>query len=282
MEDYSYIIEEVCTTEKSEQLVRKIIPILVSWAKKKETHHTYKDLNINLGYEDGLYSGIGYPLGRVQDVILRLREETNEEIPVLNALVNSKDQKLPSHGFMYIYPNYEDMDINTKHAVVSYENNRAINYNNWDWVLASLGLKPILNVKDERDIRNGLFGFGGEGPEHKKMKEFIASHPKSIGLMNCENGITEHILLSGDRLDVYFPNKNIAVEVKPKSSPDSDILRGLFQCVKYKSILNAESEVKGEKIDSEALLVIEGKLSPSNKNVQKCLNINVIENFKFR
>lgn len=111
------------------------------------------------------------------------------------------------------------------------------------------------------------------------MKQFIASHPESLNEQISGKGVCEHILLSGDRLDVFFPKSNVVVEVKPKSAPDADILRGLFQCVKYKAILEAEAEVKGEIPYNKVILVIGGTLSESNKNVQECLGIKVIERF---
>jgi len=42
-------------------------------------------------------------------------------------------------------------------------------------------------------------------------------------------------------LDVFFelPEQWVCVEVKGKQSPKQDILRGIFQCVKYKAVLEA-------------------------------------------
>ena len=129
-------------------------------------------------------------------------------------------------------------------------------------------------MSDIEEIRSGkIHGFRGEGSEHKTLQEYIASHPKLVGAK--ENGITEHILLSGDRLDVWFPSSRIAVEVKPSISPDADILRGLFQCVKYKATLDAEAAIMGEKPEAKILLVISGKLSSSNKEIPKTLGVTV-------
>ncbi|MCG2647837.1 hypothetical protein JJE65_00190 [Alloprevotella tannerae] len=285
MKDYSYIIDEACTGEKTPKLVRQIIPILVGWAKRKETNHTYGDLSRLLGYQDGRC--IGHQLGSVQLVFQQLQEEAGlEKIPTLNALVSNARTGIPSEGFSYVHPKYDEMDFTEKQIIVENANNEAFNYEKWDYVLALLGLKPYLSQADEDIIRSGAFGFGGEGKEHKLMKEFIAAHPEAIGKQISEEGILEHILLSGDRVDVFFPKANVAVEVKPKPKPklasDADILRGLFQCVKYKAILDAEAEVKGEIPDSEIILVIGGKLSQSNRNVQECLDIEVIEEFEYK
>lgn len=73
----------------------------------------------------------------------------------------------------------------------------------------------------------------------------------------------EHVLLCGDRLDVFFLLKDdtqIAVEVKSSISHDADILRGIYQCVKYEAVLNAEQSVKGVHNTVKALLVLEREM----------------------
>lgn len=276
MENYSEIIEQKSPGEKTAENVRKAIPVLVGWAKRGETKHTYGDLIKKLGHSR--YSGIGVVLGVIKDVTDELGSRTGEVIPTLNALVVNKNG-LPSNGFFYVHKDYEKMDRRMKEYIVESENKKALNYKNWDWVLASLGLTPDLNSSDIESIRKGTFGYGGEGEDHKRIKEYIAKHPESIGLDANLRADNEFILLSGDRLDVYFPTINLAVEVKPLTSPDSDILRGLFQCVKYKAILDAEAQINGRMQDSRVKFVIEGTLSQSNRNVQETLGIDVIENF---
>ena len=86
-------------------------------------------------------------------------------------------------------------------------------------------------------------------------------------------------------MDVYFKLNNgnqIAVEVKSKISDDADILRGLFQCVKYQSILDAECEMKGENVVNRTLLVLEGNLSDSNFSVRNLFNIDTVEKFEIK
>ena len=135
-------------------------------------------------------------------------------------------------------------------------------------------MKSAISTSDVEEIRSGkVHGFGCEGAEHKALKEYIASHPALVGAK--ENGTTEYVLLSGDRLDVWFPNSQIAVEVKPSTSPDSDVLRGLFQCVKYKATLDAETAVMGEKPQAKVILVIGAHLSKSNQEIQRTLGISV-------
>ena len=51
MKNYSYLIDQECSGKKTPNIVRKTIPILVEWAKRKETKHTYGDLIRLLGYQ---------------------------------------------------------------------------------------------------------------------------------------------------------------------------------------------------------------------------------------
>lgn len=281
---YGHIIDEVIPQEKSRELVRKMIPILVRWAKQGLMTKTYDDLIKELGYTR--FSGIGRQLGNIDDVFERFEKMSGEKIPTLNALVKSKSTQLPSPGFSYVYTSYDNMSEGEKRIFVMGLNKEAIEFEKWDWVLSSLGLTPsvIEIAEDEEAIRSGMFyGTGGEGENHKKLKEYIYNHPETIGVHDFKMRKMEYILLSGDRLDVYFElndGSKIAVEIKPSTSPDADVMRGLFQCVKYKSILDAEDKIHGVKPNNSALLVIGGELSFENQKVKETLGISVVENFK--
>ena len=120
MKDYSYLIDEICPSLKSQELIRKIIPILVNWAKHAKTDGTYGDLNVLLGYSDGRFSGIGYQLGLVSEVFRLLSGEIGVEIPTLNALVNNSKTGLPSEGFSYVFPDYDKYDDDKKKELVSF------------------------------------------------------------------------------------------------------------------------------------------------------------------
>jgi len=96
---------------------------------------------------------------------------------------------------------------------------------------------------------------------------------------------TEYDLLSGDRLDVYFEckkKKHVAVEVKPSTSPEGDVLRGIFQCVKYQAVMNAARVVDNDNYDNEVILVTAGELSSENKQIAIDLKINYKDLFKMQ
>ena len=286
-EEYGYIIDEVCPRQKSREWVRSIIPVLVRWAKQGLTERTYSDLLKELG-KGKVFTAIGKTLGYVDDVLKKLGETIHEEIPTLNALVKSQSTNLPSHGFSYIYSSYDHMSDNEKRIFIRGLNQEATDYDSWDWILSLLGLAPsVIDTEDiEESIRSGKkCEQGGEGLNHKRLKEYIYNHPELLGFKTIKEKMMEYILLSGDRLDVFIrtiDDTGVAVEVKSLSSSDADIMRGLYQCVKYKSIMDAENKVHGIKADCKAILVIEGSLSWENQLVRETLGVTVVENFNYK
>lgn len=285
MKTFPSLIAEVCKTEKTIELVSKAIPVLIRWAQSGITTNTYGDLSQEIG-RPRTFMYIGKVLGKVETVLKQLRKKLGQDkIPSLNALVKKTGTSdLPSDGFDCVLKGYEDLPIDLKRVVAEAFNQKAIEYKHWDLVIQALCLQPsIVNSEaDEATIRSGKHFGAGEGPQHKTLKEFICAHPESIGIRNVVKSDMEFILLSGDRLDVYFEQKDhtrIAVEVKSTISADDDILRGIYQCVKYKAILDAENKTHGVLSNTRSLLVVEGSLSESNQQVKDSLGINVIENF---
>ena len=287
MSTQSQLISRICKTQKMTEIVSKAIPILVNWAKNGQTSNHYKDLIRGIGYTT--YSGIGKPLGYIEDIIRELSTieyKDKDKIPSLNSLCTSSKNNLPSYGFEYIIDNYENLPIKVKKIIVDGFNKRAIDYKDWDNVLIKLGLSPVIinSDADETSIKKGSHTHHTESEHHIKLKKYIKDNPSSIGLKNVVYGDNETILLSGDRLDVYFIQKDqtrIAIEVKSKISSDADILRGIYQCVKYKSVLDAENKVHNYPYETKAILVIEGKLCDSNYQTKDLLGVEVIENFTY-
>ena len=144
---YRYIIDEVCKREPSRRLARRIIPILIEWAKRGETRHTYDNLIKELGYSR--FSGIGDQLGYVATILKRLSEITRIDIPTLNGLViKSEKSPLPSNGFSFVVKEYGDIIEKEKFDIVNEKNKEAVIYPRWNWVLNSLGLSPYCAPND--------------------------------------------------------------------------------------------------------------------------------------
>lgn len=274
------IINSVIHTTRSQDLVRQIIPILVGWAKYGKTDKTYGDLLHALGYSH--YSGIGTQLGNVEIVMRELRKETGEDIPTLNALVQKNG--IPSGGFEFVYPNYNCLTLSEKQVFVAGINDSAVNYPKWNWVLDQLGLRPT-KIFTEKELEHLSTNYGGgEGIEHKAIKEHIFEHPEHLDIKGVIRKETEHPLPSGDRLDVYFElsdGTHVAIEVKPRISPDQDIARGVFQCVKYYAVMDALRNIECKDYEIKVLLVTAGIFSSQNKVLAEELDVEYVEGFKY-
>lgn len=275
------IIDKVIHTEATRKNVRLMLPVLVHWAKTGQNEHTYGDLAHAIGKSK--FTGIGYALYAVQEVLNTLSVESGrEDIPTLNSLCKNAKTMLPSEGFEFVSPKYNELDENGKSVFVEGLDSQALNYPHWDWVLDQLGLQPSKIITEQELEAISVHVGGGEGKEHKVIKEFVYKHPESLGVTGVTRKETEHPLPSGDRLDVYFETSDYryAIEVKPSTSPDDDITRGIFQCVKYKAVMEAIRKIGYDKYAVKTLLVTASGLSERNKKLAEALNIPYTENYK--
>jgi len=154
----------------------------------------------------------------------------------------------------------------------------------WRDVLKACKLEPALG--DAANIvgqaKTGKSGGGGEGDEHRWLKERVANNPSLIGLpSNLSPGRMEAPLPSGDKIDVLFNSKGrlVAVEVKSKISNEVDIARGLFQCVNYRSVMEAERGFIGDRYTVEAMLVVGKAFPQSLYSLKNRLGVRFIEIF---
>jgi hypothetical protein len=142
---------------------------------------------------------------------------------------------------------------------------------------------PKQSPQQERGETEGKarrLGYGGpaESDEHRRLKEYVKSNPRLFGApKGCKDGVMEKLLRSLDEIDVWFvsPGKQLAVEVKSRRSTDLDLERGIFQCVKYRALLEAENTA--EKISStvRAGLVSERKLPGELSRLAKLFGVEV-------
>ncbi len=279
------LIDNVISTEATRQNVRLMLPILIHWAKSGHNEHTYGDLIHAIGKSK--FSGIGHALYAVQEVLNNLSKKAgNKNIPTLNSLCKNAKTMLPSEGFEFVSPKYNQLDEAGKRVFVEGLDSKALNYPHWDWVLDQLELKEATPFTDEQleAIKKTCQNYGsGEGKEHKALKEYILKHPERLGYSDIVFAETEHILPSGDRLDVYFElsdGDHVAIEVKPSISTDQDITRGIFQCVKYYAVMEALRTIECKDYEIEVILVSAATLSSQNKSLAVELDIDYIDKFK--
>ncbi len=150
-------------------------------------------------------------------------------------------------------------------------------------MLQVFGLEPNEANFNEIIKLASKFGGSGESREHRELKEYVARHPEIIGIPKYVGfGETEHLLPSGDILDVFFRSKNedIGVEVKSHKSQLPDIMRGLFQCVKYLAILEARQAAKVLPQNARTVLILENEFPDKLMPQKHILGVKVIDNVK--
>ena len=73
---------------------------------------------------------------------------------------------------------------------------------------------------------------------------------------------------------------SIAVEVKSALSSEADIVRGMFQCVKYRAVLEAQQAAEGLPQSARAILALELKLAPKFQALKNILGIEMVDEIK--
>lgn len=268
---------------RSDKLVKLMIPVLVQWAKYSwDKVHTYGELNKRI---NGKTPRLGTQLGFIDDIFKDLENKNHCEIPTLNVLIANSETGLPSNGLDYVESMYSQMSRRDKESFVKGKIQEAHEYD-YSWVLDALGLKMPAILPNEvlNEIRKNLSKFesSGEGEFHKRLKEYICANPTAINKEFLKAGVTESLLLSGDRLDVYFESDKmkLGVEVKSRISDYPDLLRGIYQCVKYKAVMEAELAANSIMKEVNTLLVIESEMPEELKQLADVLKVEYIDNFK--
>ncbi len=226
---------------------------------------------------------LDYVLGSIGQSLNRLSKAWKSKIPPIQCLVVNKTTGLPGEGIGWFLVKKEDfgaLPLRQKRAIVEAELQEVFSYSRWQEVLKVLELKPTASdFTPFVSKATGGFG-GGESEDHKALKAYVAQNPKVIGLgANTPKGITEFPLPSGDCLDVSFSSKKVwvAAEVKSSISAEGDIVRGLFQCVKYRAVMEAVLLTESRPQNARALLVLESKFPHSLIPLRNMLGVEVVD-----
>lgn len=210
---------------------RSAMPIL-AWCAQNRAEITYGGLDREI-----VRRGLGtkthalaykHPAEDIGLALEDLSDAWDTPVPLLNALIVNQGTGLPGGGvdkflFRFVRPEDRGATLTKKERQIFVR--RIIDlvhaYDRWPDVLAEFGLEPtmepVLNVVSFADAtpialpprdRIGRFGgSGGESEKHRCMKEYVAAHPHLIDFLGLDTfpaGETEHLLYSGDRIDVLF------------------------------------------------------------------------------
>jgi hypothetical protein len=277
----------------SDHIARYVLPVLLGRAKAGETV-TYKELahRIHELYgeqEPKSYRNYGHPPGKIGTTLELLETVWKSRIPPLNAIVINHTTKLPGNGAYTFIGRYLKKKIKPidKPECAEMAFKSVFSYPKWDKVASYFGVEiDEVNSTEEKESPISLpdpksFRGGGEGPAHKALKEWVRVHPElfkeNFGIF--AKGEKEERVQSGDRLDVFFRNlkTQLAVEVKDGGCPDSELYRGIFQCVKYRAVLRATQFATGEIENAQAVLVTQRVLPMEVNRLAERLNVLIIK-----
>lgn len=259
---------------------RKALPVLVRQALSGAPIF-YEELADELAMSNP--RNLNYVLGSVGQSLIELGLKWNETIPPIQCLVINRTDGLPGQGFGWFMPDkakWKALTKREKAVLVKAVMQQIYAYPRWLDVLRALGLEPVRIDYSDLIAKASKFRAGGEGPEHQKLKEFVRLRPQLVGVAKRFGpGWSEKPIPSGDKLDVFFETDQeaVAVEVKSSIADVADIVRGIFQCVKYAAVLNAMSVASQTGKGARAVLVLQGNLPSHLRELRVMLGIEVVE-----
>lgn len=261
---------------------RRALPILVQQAGMG-TPMTYSALAKKMRMPNA--RNLNYVLGSVGRTLQDLGHRWRQEIPPIQCLVVNKQSELPGEGFLgFLQRSRGGLSQVQLRRLVEDKMEQAYGYPHWDDVLAALDLKPLESSGVARLVQQARFvrRRGGAGSKeslaHRQLKERIAADPRLVGLPRSMGpGVVEYSLPSGDVVDVVFEasSMRVAVEVKSSISVDSDVARGLFQCIKYLAVLTAQDRADGAKRRNRVMLACDRRLTPDLSRLRRSLGLVV-------
>lgn len=208
-------------------------------------------------------------IGFVVGTLMNLIGEADPNAPLINVLVVGQNDRLPSSGaggFMAERFGVEALaeesakkrhpDLWKEYSIKAADEVHKANADYWREIYEKVFEQSLSDdeIKRERRRRkqgaenDGLpaggrrHGKGGESKEHRALRLWTMENPDKVDSRFASAiAETEFDLLSGDRVDVMLRHnvKWIALEVKSRRSNEADYLRGIYQCVKYRAVLEA-------------------------------------------
>ena len=262
-----------------QQRAREVLPILVRQAEARQPVF-YEALAQEVGMPNP--RNLNYVLGCIGRTLNELAAEWEDHVPPIEALVVSQQTRLPSPGFdSFLTEQGETWTTKAeRRALIEAHWARIYAYPYWSEVLDELEVEPTVDAAAQIIARAGRIGGGGEGPDHLALKETVRTNPHLVGLaIGDGSGEAEYCLPSGDSVDVVFRQKRRihAVEVKPAGAAEADVARGLFQCVKYRAVLEALAGYEHDRRKITVCLALGATLPQRLIPLRNSLNIDVFE-----
>ncbi|MEQ1514889.1 MAG: hypothetical protein ABL931_00200 [Usitatibacteraceae bacterium] len=253
---------------------------------------TYGDIKAMLETEEDFSTIFATRIGFVAGTLMDRLQAVDPSAPLINVLVVNQIDRQPSKGagsYMakrFGVPKLKEGQAKQKHPVLwekYYRRSAAEVYaypaKQWAKLFKkafseAYTLDEIVTERAERKQgteRDGIrYGRGGEGPEHRALREWVTANPGAIRkAFASARTETESDLYSGDRVDsvFYCEDRTVVVEVKSRISNEIDMRRGVYQCVKYRAVKEAMDVRDNPVVD--AFLVTETEVSGEIKALLK-------------
>lgn len=202
--------------------------------------------------------------------------------PYIQALVVNSKTKLPGNGIKEFFEDYPNLPRDKQKDLLAKVYSDIFEFGDrWLKVLQKLGVNEEDRSYSSSPIASIALHnpYGSEGsPEHRALRDHVFEHPELVDVAPVSK-YREYPLKSGDLVDVVFKSESalVAVEVKSRRSGPDDLERGIFQCVKYKAVLEAEKRLKGDAKEVSSVLVIEGDLPKDLRADAQRLGVQVYE-----
>lgn len=240
------------------------------------------------------FTKYGHPAGVIGNACEAYARSTGKKFPPINLLVVNQRYHIPGFGAdsyvnrwlmrRGIGKKFEDLFLNEKQMIISEIHKSIFDFDEWPEVLQAFSLettsttvRPVVLTAAASAATGRNWATGPESEQHKSLKRFILEHPTSVELSKNITGEAEADLASGDRLDVFFRAVSIAVEVKTSQASESEMLRGVFQSVKYKAVLGAQHIAEGKVPTGNCYLATDGVFPKRVKTLCDLLDVRYFE-----
>lgn len=231
--------------------------------------------------------------GLIGDICKDYAEKTGTRTPEINLIVVNKQTGIPGEGADLYMKRFcekslvgrtdrKPLDRKEKQTIIKIAAEEIFDFSEWEGVLEAYGLETVRNggkaMKRKRvRPRRKDWHKGPESVAHKRLKRRIASNSGLVGVKRRETGEEEHLLWSGDKVDVYFKEAAVAVEVKAGNAAFGELHRGVFQCIKYKALLGAQQISEWEVPTADCRLAIGGRLPDELRNLCERLEVEYFD-----
>lgn len=233
-------------------------------------------------------------IGGVVGTLMNRLHEADPKIPLINVLVVNQGTGAPGIGVDdYLRDRFgvtvDPLSPTRKSKLVARASREVYTYRNWPQVYSDVFGGPIPNVDSLAFVTGteqdglppssvGKRGGEAESKEHKALKAHVLAHPACVDIKGGpDKAKDEFVLLSGDEVDVYFEtgNRIDLIEVKSIWSDWNDLRRGVYQCIKYRSVFLAQRQTLTPDMQVVVTLVLEDEAPADIRDLAKIHSIRL-------